>query len=112
MSIDDVISAVREIAAEDPGHVYSPPAGSTLCSYTHEQPDGSLVPGCLFGAALHRLGVPLETLHKHESLGIVPVLLRHLGIDISYTTRIKLEAVQREQDNGEPWGEAVKELDA
>ncbi|RKN35962.1 hypothetical protein [Streptomyces hoynatensis] len=109
ITVTDVINAVLAVADEGPDHVYEQQAGTDMCRYTHESLSGTLIPGCLIGTALHRLGVPLERLERYEGEQVLP-LLRALGIPVSYAAADPLREVQEAQDDGTPWGEAIRFL--
>ena len=106
---EDLARAIREVAAEDPNYVYQRP-GSRVCLYVHWDANGTLRPGCLIGTALHRLGVPLETLSGYESKPAHEVL-DHVAPDVSSHMRRAATRVQRVQDLGATWRQAARLLD-
>jgi hypothetical protein len=66
--------------------------------------------GCVVGAALHRLGVPLETLQKYEGSPASLVMVDTIDLNSMHDAMNAgdfLGRVQREQDGGTPWGEAL-----
>ncbi|MFF5433444.1 hypothetical protein ACFY5K_25850 [Streptomyces griseofuscus] len=107
-----VKEVLREVVSERPDYIYSGPEymhrdeDGLACFYVHKDEDGSNVaPGCLIGVVLHRLGVPLEELEKHE--GKTPVqMLKDVVGGVSRKTATILTQAQFEQDEKYPWGEA------
>lgn len=102
-------------------YVYVTPDGVQLtpdsginCFYVHhrnaEGPLPEPVAGCIAGLVLHKAGVSLETLAKHESepadvaLGY---LMEEAVVHAEGGVPALLRNVQRRQDNGHPWGQAV-----
>lgn len=81
------------------------------CLYVHEA-TGGLECGCIVGWVLHRAGVPLELLRQYEGSHATDVLDRLWDINVlaaSLEAASLLHAVQGSQDDGSPWGEAVRE---
>ncbi len=70
---------------------------------------GEKVAGCLVGLALHKGGVPLEVLERHEGSG-AHELCQYLNltghVEASDDAKEYLFRVQRSQDHGKTWGEA------
>ncbi len=107
---------LREVVSERPEYVYSCPEymvgtsgddGVNLsCFYVHTDEAGAPVSaGCVVGVVLHRLGVPLEELRKHE--GRTPVqMLKDVVSGPGRGVAHVLGDVQFEQDESTPWGEA------
>ena len=117
-SPDSIITTVREIADELPDFVYTrgllPNEG---CRY---EADGH--GDCIIGRALERLGVPIEHIRwldtaSQDGDGIAVFQIWHQPFwNVPKTEEGKsifwLSEVQREQDNGAPWGEAVRRADS
>lgn len=110
---EQVIAAIRAVAAENPDKVYAlpdhmEPMYEGACNYVHTAPDdeAKLSPGCLIGSALHRLGVPLETLAKVEGSAAGSAIAELLP-QITVGTRVYANNVQMWQDDGRTWGQAV-----
>lgn len=108
---DLIIDTIKEVVAEKPDHVYTTPdhmKDGAACYYAHTDPEAGdvLTPGCVVGAALHRLGVPLETLREYESMNAWYVL-RHLAPGTTDVGRNFASDVQGNQDDGETWGAAL-----
>jgi hypothetical protein len=106
---DDVITAVRELAAEKPDFVYTPDAGA--CLYVHPNSDGTISPGCLIGQAFQRVGVPNEVLLRYNDRNIE--LVANAG-EITDVANIKigwLTRIQWYQDNSKTWAYAVQQAD-
>lgn len=97
---------VQEVAAEYPDRVYANPdpdadnGGDGACKYRHD--DGAL--GCVYGHALARLGVDLAGL---SNMAIHYHLARWFGGEAGDDAYFPFREVQRFQDQGAPWGEAV-----
>lgn len=94
---------VKKVAAENPDHVYP----EQYCQYQH---NGK--PSCIVGQALHRLGVPVDTLAElDEGGGAVVAGLPQMRPDLfevdSVSDLFALSDAQEAQDNLLPWGEAV-----
>ncbi|RKN35961.1 hypothetical protein [Streptomyces hoynatensis] len=105
---EDLARAIREVAAEDPNYVYRRRGrGATSSAKRCNCP---ICSGCLIGTALHRLGVPLETLAQHESKPAHEVL-DHVAPDVSSYMKLKATRVQRLQDLGATWRQAARRLD-
>lgn len=103
----DILREIHALAAERPDFVYENPADSGKCLYAHRDTEtGELSPGCIVGAALHKLGVPLETLRSFGSRPAVALCINELGLARSGALD-RICDVQRRQDSGMPWGEAV-----
>lgn len=100
---------VERLADERPDFVYQIPDGEDACLYTHRDDEGTEVPGCLIGTALHVLGQPIGFDHEwNRNTGVVN--LAHLGfITGKYYDVEWLIGAQNEQDCGTPWGDAVAE---
>ncbi|MEN8656249.1 hypothetical protein ABCR94_38190 [Streptomyces sp. 21So2-11] len=107
---ETALSTLRQVVAERPEHVYSPPEymrsgpDDNSCFYVHKDVDGSIVDsGCVVGVALHRLGVPLEALVKYEGLPARAVLHR-IAPRLSDRTNEQFNDMQIRQDAGDAWG--------
>ena len=99
----ELIAEVRRIAAEMPGHTYTPEEGEGSCMYGHH--DG---PGCIIGWALQRLdpkvyAAVLEGWNGAE----VDQLISGGLIDATEEEGVWLTAVQSRQDMEDRWGWAV-----
>jgi hypothetical protein len=115
---EQIQATLAEVVAESPEKVYlapdhmaisdyedSPLAGLS-CFYVHTDEAGNNPEcGCLVGAVLYRLGVPLETLAENEGKGAWEVG-GNLGLPSA--SRRLLANVQDAQDNGIPWAEALR----
>lgn len=106
-TLADLARTLREVAAERPEFVYRnvDDPSSNRCLYFHS--DGE--PGCIFGVALHRLGVAREEFG--ESMNISYYLAQWFGGTEFDEAYYPFNNVQRSQDNGYTWGEAVRALD-
>lgn len=106
-------AAVRQLAAEQPEYVYTrpDPFGYNTCVYQYNG-----APSCLIGQALHRLGVPVESLAAADNGAFerkgASTVLAVLAPGTSADTRAWAQEVQYHQDLGNiPWGEAVRLAD-
>lgn len=103
-TLPELVKTVREIAAENPDKVYEAPNALGMCLYMHGDE-----PGCIFGHALLRLGVPPEAIGGVR--GNIRTVLFDRGVISSPFGSDRLvvwcRAVQHLQDNRIPWGEAV-----
>lgn len=107
-------AAVRAVAAERPDHIYdNPDLTANACLYVHNANTPKAKPGCIIGAALHRLGVSLDKLNVMDGYASEDGYLSS-GFDfvggrfgLSDAAVTWGAAVQGHQDNGMPWGSAV-----
>lgn len=110
---DEVVRLLGEgIQERGEGFIYRKPTGSSNgiddCLYVHHTPDG-LEAGCGVGLALHKHGVSLHELRKHEGDNARSLLeslrtLFHTREDASEL----LGLFQAYQDRGWPWGKALE----
>ena len=116
--IEDLVSKVRELAVARPETIYQPsPTGQATptirCSYLAGTcSDGTV--GCLLGQALVAVGYTAEQLRAVDLLGIEEAIEKLLPCELTdeeYRRVRWLESVQNAQDNGHPWGEAIRIAD-
>lgn len=105
-----ILNMLKAVVEEKPDYVYSAPEyqeePDASCFYVHTDENQEPVSaGCLVGAVLHRLGVPLSMLALHETKHASRVT-RSLGIGLDRKTENTLNDVQDHQDSGATWGEA------
>ena len=115
----ELIQEVRKIAAERPDFVYGKQGliSPDTCSYFGRDVGDESGSPCIIGQALKNLGVDTSLLKQAEdecddNMGIASALdVKH--IELAYTDReaLWLSHVQRKQDNGETWAEAVESAD-
>jgi hypothetical protein len=113
VSGERVIEVLREVVAERPDYVYAAPIGvvtesSPTCFYVHGE-GADAVCGCVVGAVLNRLGVPLETLAQHEGTPAQHVAETLLETDSDVISMLR--RVQVAQDHGASWGDALARWD-
>lgn len=109
---------VRQLAAEQPDHVYDkdayPDRGvGAACKYTHTLEDDSKVPGCIVGQAIFNITGKLVNQENHGG-GVLDFGFMRSEYDRNYewSDRARfLSNVQSHQDNGVPWGTAVARAD-
>ncbi|QIS06803.1 hypothetical protein F5X71_34840 [Nocardia brasiliensis] len=109
VTVADVISKVRQIAAAHPDHIYDK-IGDCVNVETDE--NGVLVGSCIIGKAIVALGISAAELdqrglNRHDA----EHLLRSLGISLGDLEEAWLLEVQRHQDEGHRWGYAVTAAD-
>ncbi|MGV9815454.1 hypothetical protein ACWDTQ_26530 [Streptomyces cellulosae] len=109
----DLRDALLAVAAENPGRVYTAPEhmdanGQGRCFYVHTDPETGepVEPGCIVGTALHRLGVPLDSLMNFETLPAAEVLDAFFK-DVSAPIMDAYSLAQARQDTGRTWQKAV-----
>lgn len=115
-TLEDLRREVLSLADERPDFVYTSQPGCTMsnCGYTGIKPGTTEGEGCIYGQALMRLGVEEKDL-THQEGNIYGVLYGISGIELEdYGPEVNLfEAfgdVQKRQDRGIPWGNAVESL--
>lgn len=105
------LAALNAVVAEaGADHVYvstTSVESDAACLNVLEDENGNLCPGCIVGAALHHLGVPLDELAECNAAAAQHTLC-HLGIAADQRTICLLRDAQIEQDHGVPWGDAVR----
>lgn len=110
---------VRQLAAEQPDHVYDKDAYpdryyGASCKYTHTLDDNSKVPGCIIGQAIFNITGKLVKQEDHGG-GVLDFLFMRSEYDREngeWNDRARfLSNVQTHQDNGIPWGTAVARAD-
>jgi len=115
ITFEDVVRVTRELIAEKgEDFVYASPhpqVDGLACFYAHEMSDGSIVPGCIVGHILPKLGVPLS--NDWDQIGSTSSLIRELeGDGVIGTTeskaRVFLGFIQENQDNRETWGKSFE----
>ena len=115
-TLEDIRREVLAIADERPDFVYTAQKEreglgvGASCSYTGARLHSTDGEACIYGQALTRLGVSQDELMGYSD-NIASLLydefeLAEYDDDVAET----LNSVQREQDAGMPWGEAVKPL--
>lgn len=97
-----IIQAVRDVAARDPLHVFE-----GECVYVC---DGA--PACLIGCALWDLDLIDETIAEKEyNEESIDYFLNHLDIELDDDEVAWLESAQHEQDRMSTWQTAVRTAD-
>jgi hypothetical protein len=111
LSEAQIMDTLREVVAEQPDYVYAAPQHMARpnvesCFYVHADADSTNIrPGCLVGAVLYRLGVPLERLAAHEGTGASCVTSVLVNTDDRAVA--VLDLAQGAQDKGSTWSEAL-----
>lgn len=104
-----LITAIREVAADSPDFIYSKPADyfRSKCVYVV---DGK--PSCLIGHAVWNLGLIDSSLERSGYNDCsAEELVNHLEMDVDGRELRWLEVVQYRQDQGVPWAWAVARAD-
>ena len=98
------LELMREVVAEY-GENYVYPTVGGVCRYVDD--GGS--PSCLVGHVLHRFGVPLKDIERHEDSDAATVA----RILTNATPRAQdvLREAQGHQDRGSLWGVALREAE-
>jgi hypothetical protein len=125
MSLDDltygeVLSAMRKVVDERPDYVYRDHYDT--CRYVQTDDGQNLVPGCLVGQVMHRLGVPLDLMGslRMNSLDATTLLAdlrndEHIDVgfhshDDRHRVEVLLSRAQAIQDTGGfTWKHAMDE---
>jgi sugar (pentulose or hexulose) kinase len=107
-----IIAAVREVAAENPGYVYPvmPTASDNECAYLGNglEPNGGQKCGCLIGQAFLRVGLRIRKIEEGDSVNI---LLLNRRIAFTENEKGWLRTAQNSQDRSQPFGTCVKLAD-
>jgi hypothetical protein len=112
-TLDDVVAKVREVAAERPTYVYNNEGMSeysSSCFYRHGEYGER--PGCIVGQALDRLGYVVPEVDEGTNAGVVLGGLFDLSDDDNGLKANWVWKVQKEQDGGKSWGDAILEADS
>jgi ribosomal protein L7/L12 len=106
-SIEAIIAKVRELAEEEPDHVYQ--RVDNQCLYVHKSGEGDYIPdsGCIIGQAAVRAGFTYDEVDHQNTSAWSLVGGDHLNLGGSDEQVRWLGAVQSEQDCGTPWSRAV-----
>lgn len=120
ITIDELIDKVREIASEEPDFNYRATNGLIgTCSYFGPIGGGE-GSGCIVGRALIALDVDMSKVREWEDDPNIPTpideLLYERVVDVVFKVDehdkvLWVDRVQRCQDSGDSWGEAVKFAD-
>ena len=113
LTVEAIRDEVLALADEHPDATYVPDGESKTCSYVRGSAAGQ--PGCLLGQALIRLGVDPDELAEVE--GVQPVGVRIIEVldamEVPRSNVVEsLAWAQDLQDDGVPWGSAVRDLRA
>lgn len=116
ITYEDVLAEVIKVGEAEPDFVYTDQPGvhyDGACHYLYGN-DKSEGRGCIVGQALLNLGIPKDRIESFREEYADVFLPNVLGIDSpwegseEYTALKTITHIQFAQDNGEPWGEAVK----
>lgn len=98
------------VAEKGTDYVYADPWGNSPtgdggmpCYYVHDDQ-----PGCIVGHVLYKAGVPLDALFEVEHSPADQAVAGLDGLDVETWVYSLLRNVQRQQDMGVPWGEALR----
>ena len=107
---DEVVAMLKAIVAGKEDFVYQFEEGS--CVYWTDGEDGTRDASCLVGHVFQAWGVlsDLPQIFRHSSAIRAAGVLREKGVLVlTHKALVLLGSVQRLQDEGIPWGEAVQE---
>lgn len=117
ITYEDVLTEVIKVGEAEPDFVYTDQPDVNYggaCHYLYGNAEGE-GRGCIVGQALLNLGIPKERIESFREDYADVFLPNVLGIDSpgegseEYTTLKTITHIQFAQDDGKPWGEAVKE---
>jgi hypothetical protein len=104
LTIDNLLAEVRSLAMESPDNIYHRPPQDkefiAVCEYNRGICDNGSI-GCIFGQAFRRLGVEVNKICTISAL-----MHTHFGYH-PITIRNWCWTLQRHQDQGKTWGEAL-----
>lgn len=115
IKVSDLHAKVIEIAKKNPDTIYEERvkeihevySGGT-CRYVINS-----TPACLVGVALSELGMSNQDLAKCDHVGSIRIVVHEFKDSIfeidDYSLLGELAGIQRQQDDGMSWGDAVKE---
>lgn len=114
ITLSRLIDVIRQIAATEPNFIYN----GAVCSYT---PNSRNRCGCIVGEALVLLGVPYEilTMLDADAARYIPTQWAATATKAVLAGLLTAEAldsewvacVQRLQDSGQSWGDAIAHAD-
>ncbi|MFD9205936.1 hypothetical protein ACFVZM_06610 [Streptomyces sioyaensis] len=113
---ETVLQTLRDVVAERPEYVYEAPEHMRVmttpasCFYVHTAEDDADTCGCVVGHVLNRLGVPLEEMKRYEGSSAYDMVDEL--INTSESAILAMDAAQRYQDSGTPWGETLRRVEA
>lgn len=107
----NVITAVREIVAENPDFIYAPPQSGGQCLYVHPDEYGQkTIVGCLLARAFVKCGIsvdPLAAFDTDDDGVDAAAVAAELGINATDDEGRWMVSVQGFQDARYPWNDAV-----
>ena len=109
LTIGEVDTAIRVLAAESPDFVYNTRQEGAGCYYHKGVLGGEPNKGCIFGQAFQRLGVDMSTVGGDGISSLwseTHDVTNYLGGNCPE----EWDEVQNIQDGGGTWGEAIKSL--
>ena len=117
VTYEDVLAEVIKVGEAEPDFVYTDQPGvdyDGTCHYLYGNGDGD-GRGCIVGQALLNLGITEERIKSFREDYAEEFLPNVLGLTVPDEDSPGLKAletltnIQFAQDDGKPWGEAVKE---
>jgi hypothetical protein len=112
LTLDQVRDTAREVVATNPDYVYRDT--HEQCVYAEQDQGLNLVPSCLVGHVLHRLGIPLEEMAHNmaDSVMLIGDLEADGLVEESRDTAVVsayLLIAQEQQDKaGVRWADALR----
>jgi hypothetical protein len=108
ITMEEVEWALRDVVAEyGEEYIYVPPKDG-LCRYLDKDPAG-IKPACLVGHVLVRLGALVSELACQEGRSADALDYGRMGLSLSSEAINVLYMAQEVQDEGRPWGDALRE---
>lgn len=98
------LAAMEAAHSMGPNYIYTKggvPAPRCFCTYT-EQKDHDIVPSCIVGRIMFKLGVTIETLRTRNS-SFNPEVAEAWGLRLTKRTVKFLRVMQIAQDGGAAW---------
>ncbi|MEU9871082.1 hypothetical protein AB0C87_24845 [Actinomadura sp. NPDC048021] len=107
ITFQQIEAEVRRLADEKPEFVYKSYEGA--CFYNPAEREGKQYGACIFGQAFKNLDFEVKEDYEYKSIG---TLLELLDVETTLGEFMWAGAVQRLQDGGTAWGEAVSLADS
>jgi hypothetical protein len=108
-------AAAREVVAEQPEFVYTPPKNpddndpnGDFCMYVHADAEtGTKSCGCVVGHIAHKLGASYESMSRYEGKPASAMLYGLFGAAFLGSVAHFADELQYRQDSGKTWAAAL-----
>ena len=107
ITIDEVDTEIRLLAAESPDFVYNTRKEGSGCYYHKGVLGGEPNKGCIFGQAFQRLGVDMSTVGGDNISTVWSEIHFSSPLGFQHCPE-EWDVVQVSQDNGSSWSEAIQ----